>query len=145
MKYEPGLGEPRELGGSGTGEMPGAPEELDLPVLPGFREMALRRMSDERRRLVADLTEQRRSAGLSQTEVAARMGTSQSAVARLETGDADVRVSTLERYAAAIGSQLAWQARAQPDTGPEPAGPGPIGPGLLGPGNAQAGLGREDR
>ena len=36
------------------------------------------------------------------------MGTSQSAVARLETGDADVRVSTLERYAAAIGSQLAW-------------------------------------
>jgi predicted transcriptional regulator len=77
--------------------------------MPGFREMALRRMSDERRRLVADLTEQRRSAGLSQTEVAARMGTSQSAVARLETGDADVRVSTLERYAAAIGSQLAWQ------------------------------------
>jgi ribosome-binding protein aMBF1 (putative translation factor) len=117
----------------------------ELPVMPGFREMALRRMSDERRRLVADLTEQRRSAGLSQTEVAARMGTSQSAVARLETGDADVRVSTLERYAAAIGSQLAWQARAQPVVGPEPAGPGPIGPGLMGPGNAQAGLGQEDR
>jgi transcriptional regulator with XRE-family HTH domain len=73
--------------------------------------MALRRMSAERRRLLADLTAQRRSAGLSQTEVAARMGTSQSAVARLETGDADVRVSTLERYAAAIGSQVAWQAR----------------------------------
>ena len=91
--------------------MPGAPEDLDLPVMPGFREMALRRMSDGRRRLVADLTEQRRSAGLSQTEVAARMGTSQSAVARLESGDADVRVSTLERYAAAIGSQLAWQAQ----------------------------------
>ena len=82
-----------------------------MPVLPGFREMALRRMSAERHRLVEDLTAQRRSAGLSQTEVAARMGTSQSAVARLETGDADVRVSTLERYAAAIGSQLAWQAR----------------------------------
>jgi ribosome-binding protein aMBF1 (putative translation factor) len=117
----------------------------ELPVMPGFREMALRRMSDERRRLVADLTEQRRSAGLSQTEVAARMGTSQSAVARLESGDADVRVSTLERYAAAIGSQLAWQARAQPDAGPEPAGPGPIGLGLMGPGNAQAGLEQEDR
>ena len=79
--------------------------------MPGFREMALRRMSGERRRLVADLAEQRRWAGLSQTEVAARMGTSQSAVARLESGDADVRVSTLERYAAAIGSQLTWQAR----------------------------------
>jgi DNA-binding XRE family transcriptional regulator len=84
----------------------------ELPLLPGFREMALRRMSAERRRLVAELTAQRRSAGLSQTEVAARMGTSQSAVARLETGDADVRVSTLERYAASIGSQLAWQAQA---------------------------------
>jgi transcriptional regulator with XRE-family HTH domain len=37
------------------------------------------------------------------------MGTSQSAVARLETGEADLRVSTLERYAAAIGSQISWQ------------------------------------
>lgn len=109
VKHEPGLGRPGKLHGAGVGEELGAPEGLDLPVMPGFREMALRRMSDERRRLVADLTEQRRSAGLSQTEVAARMGTSQSAVARLETGDADVRVSTLERYAAAIGSQLAWQ------------------------------------
>jgi ribosome-binding protein aMBF1 (putative translation factor) len=111
--------------------------------MPGFREMALRRMSDERRRLVADLTEQRRSAGLSQTEVAARMGTSQSAVARLETGDADVRVSTLERYAAAIGSQLAWQARTEPSVGADPTGPDPAGPGLMGPGNAHAGLGQE--
>jgi predicted transcriptional regulator len=31
------------------------------------------------------------------------MGTSQSAVARLERGDLDVRLSTLERYAAAVG------------------------------------------
>ena len=100
------------------------PAEPPLPLLPGFREMALRRMSAGRRRLVAELATQRRSAGLSQTEVAARMGTSQSAVARLETGDADVRVSTLERYAAAIGSQLSWQAD-QP------------GPGL--PGHAPAG------
>jgi transcriptional regulator with XRE-family HTH domain len=99
----------------------------ELPLLPGFREMALRRMSAERRQLVADLAAQRRSAGLSQTEVAARMGTSQSAVARLETGDADVRVSTLERYAAAIGSQLSWQAQDQsPDAGQ--AGPTMSGP-----------------
>ena len=99
-----------------------------MPLLPGFREMALRRMSAERRRLVAELTAQRHSAGLSQTEVAARMGTSQSAVARLETGDADVRVSTLERYAAAIGSQLAWQAQAgQPGSGQPASGqPGHI-------------------
>jgi transcriptional regulator with XRE-family HTH domain len=84
---------------------------MPLPLLPGFREMAIRRMSAERRRLVGELAGQRRSAGLSQTEVAARMGTSQSAVARLEAGDADVRASTLERYAAAIGSQITWQLR----------------------------------
>jgi DNA-binding XRE family transcriptional regulator len=130
--------------------VPETPDVPELPVLPGFREMALRRMSAERRQLVVDLTAQRRSAGLSQTEVAARMGTSQSAVARLETGDADVRVSTLERYAAAIGSQLAWQARAQPSAGPDPVRPGPTGPGGAPTGyprggQPQAGLGQEDR
>jgi ribosome-binding protein aMBF1 (putative translation factor) len=80
-----------------------------LPLLPGFREMALRRMAEERRRLVTELTAERQAARLSQTEVAARMGTSQSAVARLESGEADTRASTLERYAAAIGCQLTWR------------------------------------
>jgi transcriptional regulator with XRE-family HTH domain len=84
-------------------------EEESLPLLPGFREMALRRMAAERTRLLADLTARRRSAGLSQTEIAARMRTSQSAVARLEAGEGDVRMSTLERYAAAIGSNITWQ------------------------------------
>jgi len=88
-----------------------------LPLMPGFREMALRRSADaqaarmagERGRLVRELAEQRQAAGLSQTEVAARMGTSQSAVARLESGTADVRASTLERYAAAVGSEITWK------------------------------------
>ncbi|HVA03092.1 MAG TPA: helix-turn-helix transcriptional regulator [Acidimicrobiales bacterium] len=52
--------------------------------------------------------DRRLSVGLSQTEVAARMGTSQSAVARLEAGEADIRLSTLERYAAAVGIELDW-------------------------------------
>lgn len=94
----------------------------DLPVMPGFREMALRRraerqladeraagMAADRQSLVRELAAQRQAAGLSQTEVAAMMGTSQSAVARLESGTADVRASTLERYAAAIGSELNWR------------------------------------
>ena len=88
-----------------------------LPVMPGFREMALRRPADEqaarmaadRGRLVRELAEQRQAAGLSQTEIAARMGTSQSAVARLESGAVDVRASTLERYAAAVGGQITWK------------------------------------
>ena len=73
-------------------------------MFPGFREMAQRRKA-----LTEDLVTRRHQVGLSQTEVAARMGTSQSAVARLEAGDADVRLSTLERYATAIGMQLDWQ------------------------------------
>jgi ribosome-binding protein aMBF1 (putative translation factor) len=92
-----------------------------LPAMPGFREMAARRMADEqaarmaedRARLVRDLAGQRQAAGLSQTEVAARMGTSQSAVARLESGTADVRASTLERYAAAVGGQITWEMNRQ--------------------------------
>ena len=72
-------------------------------VFPGFRQMA-----ERRRALAAELVVRRRQLGLSQTEVAARMGTSQSAVARFESGSADVRLSTVERYAAAIGRSLDW-------------------------------------
>ena len=36
------------------------------------------------------------------------MGTSQSAVARLETGTSDVMMSTVERYASALGRTLDW-------------------------------------
>jgi transcriptional regulator with XRE-family HTH domain len=66
-------------------------------------------MAEERGRMVRELAAQRQAAGLSQTEVAAVMGTSQSAVARLESGTGDVRASTLERYAAAIGGQITWR------------------------------------
>ena len=71
--------------------------------------MALRRMAAERAGLVRELVAQRQMAGLSQTQVAARMGTSQSAVARLESGAVDVRASTLERYAAAVGGEISWK------------------------------------
>lgn len=76
-------------------------------------EMAHRRrtMEARRRQIIGELAVHRRAIGLSQTDVAARMGTSQSAVARLEAGDGDVRATTLERYAAAIGRELAWFVR----------------------------------
>jgi transcriptional regulator with XRE-family HTH domain len=72
-------------------------------VFPGFREMAERRQA-----LSEELAERRRALGLSQTQVAARMGTSQSAVARIETGSSDVLLSTVERYASALGGRLEW-------------------------------------
>jgi predicted transcriptional regulator len=67
--------------------------------------------SERRHELIAELTRARRESELSQTEIAARMGTSQSAVARLESGDLDARLSTLERYAAALGRTVDWQVR----------------------------------
>jgi transcriptional regulator with XRE-family HTH domain len=79
-------------------------ERRHEPLLPGFKEMAKRR-----RALAEELVGRRLALGLSQTEVAARMGTSQSAVARLEAGLSDVRLSTLERYAAAVGYSLDWR------------------------------------
>jgi ribosome-binding protein aMBF1 (putative translation factor) len=97
-----------ESDSGGAGVAPGRSDPPELPVLPGFREMALRRMAAERADLVRELVAQRQAAGLSQTEVGARMGTSQSAVARLEAGLTDVRTSTLERYAAAVGGEINW-------------------------------------
>ena len=104
-------------GASGADEAVRGAAGPRLPVMPGFREMAQRRlaeeqlarMAEERSRLVRELAGRRQAVGLSQTQVAARMGTSQSAVARLESGVGDVRASTLERYAAAIGGQITWR------------------------------------
>ncbi len=95
-----------------------AGERRHDPVLPGFKEIAARR-----RALSEDLLARRISLGLTQTQVAARMGTSQSAVARVEAGSSDVRLSTIERYAAAVGHVVEWSL-AEPDLGrPQDAEP----------------------
>jgi ribosome-binding protein aMBF1 (putative translation factor) len=60
---------------------------------------------EERRRLARRLAELREKRALSQTVVAARMGTSASVVSKLEAGG-DVKVSTLQRYCAAIGARF---------------------------------------
>jgi predicted transcriptional regulator len=73
-------------------------------VFPGFSEV-----SERRANLVAELTVARQRLGLSQADVAARMGTSQPAVARLESGGSDARLSTIERYSAALGVALEWR------------------------------------
>jgi transcriptional regulator with XRE-family HTH domain len=66
-------------------------------------------MAERREQLAGELVARRQALGLSQTEVAARMGTSQSSVARLESGSSDILLSTLERYAAALGDELGWK------------------------------------
>ncbi|MEM7325704.1 MAG: helix-turn-helix transcriptional regulator [Actinomycetota bacterium] len=86
--------------------MSGAERDTGGSVFPGFSDVA-----EDSVELIGRLSELRRSRGLSQTEVAARMGTSQSALARLESGQADVRVSTLARYAAALGADLGFAVR----------------------------------
>lgn len=50
----------------------------------------------------------RTAAGLTQAEVAARIGTTQSAVARLESSDArhSPSIATLRRYARAVGCRV---------------------------------------
>ena len=71
---------------------------------PAFRE-AYEALADEFA-LAAQVIEARARAGLTQAELAERMGTSQSAVARLESGTARPSVATLEKLARATGSKL---------------------------------------
>jgi predicted transcriptional regulator len=63
----------------------------------------------ERRLLLRQLAEARKAAKLSCTVVAARMGTSEAAVARLEAATVDPKASTIERFAAAVGKRVQWE------------------------------------
>jgi DNA-binding XRE family transcriptional regulator len=54
----------------------------------------------------AELLKARLRAGLSQAELASRMGTSQSTIARLESGQTLPSTKTLLRYAQATGNKL---------------------------------------
>jgi transcriptional regulator with XRE-family HTH domain len=52
----------------------------------------------------------RQEEGLTQADLAERMGTTQSTIARLERSDANPRLDTLERALRAAGRQLALEA-----------------------------------
>jgi predicted transcriptional regulator len=56
--------------------------------------------------IAAELLKARLRAGLSQAELAARMGTSQSTIARLESGQTLPSTKTLLRYAEATGNKV---------------------------------------
>ena len=75
-------------------------------VFPGFAEL-----DGTAAELGGAFARRRRAKGLSQSDVATRMGTSQSAVARLERGGTNARLSTLLRYAAAVDCEVAIELR----------------------------------
>ena len=77
---------------------------------------ALVAAAERRRELIRELARARKAQDLSQTAVAAAMHTSQSALARLENSAADTKLSTVERYAAALGFQVEY--RLVPAPGP---------------------------
>jgi len=87
------------------------PDDLDIYISQrdererGFADKvaAAERRAEKRAALGALLRSKRGS--LSQTVVAARMGTSPSIVRRVEAGE-DVRISTIEKYVEAIGAAL---------------------------------------
>ncbi len=85
---------------------------------PGFPKLleAARR----RRALLKELSDLRARDGRSQTAVAAGMETSQSSVARLENSAGDARISTIDRYAEALGFRVQWHLLPLEDSEEEP-------------------------
>ena len=73
------------------------------PDFPHLVDTAARRRS-----LLKELAEMREKRGQSQTAVAAEMKSSQSSVARLEGSAFDARLSTIDRYAEALGFRVQW-------------------------------------
>jgi len=75
---------------------------------PRTAEAAAARKDD----LISRLARRRAASGLSQADVAGLMGTSQSVVTRLEAGQNDTQLSTLAKYAEALGVTLDFTERA---------------------------------
>lgn len=78
-----------------------------LGVDPDSRDSRLARcLVDADSDLLDELVAQRHRQGLSQEQVARKMGISQGAVARIESGDRDPHLSTLRRFALALGVEV---------------------------------------
>jgi DNA-binding XRE family transcriptional regulator len=100
---------PRARDGQGTGEAGDTMTKLKqlknrFMEDPEFREEYAR--ADEEYALVEALVRARTTAKLTQAEVARRLGTTQSAIARLEGGQVSPSFATLRRYAEATGTRL---------------------------------------
>lgn len=58
------------------------------------------------RQILTDLVNHRKNVGLRQVDVAEKMGIGQPSVSELERGETSPRLSTLSRYAYAVGLEL---------------------------------------
>lgn len=56
--------------------------------------------------VISALVSARRKARLSQSEVAERMGTTQSSIARMESGKGSVTIESIQKYAKATGQKI---------------------------------------
>lgn len=70
-----------------------------------------RQLTESTSQLIQDLVGARKAALLSQIDVAKAMGTSQASISRFETGLTDVHLSTLRRYAKAVGAVFDFKVR----------------------------------
>jgi len=86
------------------------------PHYPELMEQARRN-----RELLCTLATERKRSGVSQTKVAAVMGTSQSAVSALEKTAADAKVSTIEKYAGALGYSVQYHLIPSQQAGTRPS------------------------
>ncbi len=74
----------------------------------------MRKLYDEeaaKKATVLELAEARQAVGLTQEEVAARLGISQSQISRWEKQGEDISVTTLRRYVSALGEDLTLEVK----------------------------------
>lgn len=82
-----------------------AREWLDRELkAPGFREGV--EQARARRRIAEQIYRARKRAGVSQPELARRLHTSQAAVSRMEAGDQNMTIDTIDNVAKALGGRF---------------------------------------
>jgi DNA-binding XRE family transcriptional regulator len=84
-------------------------DELDAFIRKAKKDPEFRRAYEdahERSTAVDVLVRAREADGLTQTDVAKRMGVTQPTISQFEVESSDPRISTLQRYARAVGLRL---------------------------------------
>lgn len=81
------------------------PATVAVPTMEQIVALATH-LADEDERLLFELIKARKDAGLSQKDVADRLAIKQPSVAKFERYDSDPRLSTIRRYALAVGARV---------------------------------------